>query len=347
MSGTGDVGDGMFSFRFEAKRTSTAVAAAEPAEKADYDWQPLTDLLPGPRWVSSIEASRFKAGRVYVTLDGHRSNDDAPYLFVSENFGETWRPLLANLPATIGSTRAIREDIENENLLYLGCEFGAWVSIDRGESWTRLNNNLPTVAVHEFAIHPTAGEVVAATHGRSLWILDVTPLRALAAGRPSGGPSLYQPNAAVYWRPEPRRGDDGPRSFTGQNGRSGAEIFYTLSEAPRRFKLEVRTLEGERLRELEAPTEPGLHKVTWDLRREPDETPAGPAGRGRGGRFGRRARLVPSGEYIVALTVDNQTLTQRLHVQTDPEYPDYRAWEMEEQELEYQRFLEELEADEP
>ncbi len=350
MAGTGEVGDGMFSFRFQAKRTSKAIAAARgdadaEAEADKYDWKALTDLLPGPRWVSSIEASRFKAGRVYVTFDGHRSNDDAPYLFVSENFGETWRPLLANLPAAIGSTRVIREDLHYENLLYLGCEFGAWVSIDRGESWTRLNNNLPTVAVHEFAIHPTAGEVVAATHGRSLWILDVTPLRALAAGRPSGGPALYQPNAAVYWRPEPRRGDDGPRAFTGSNGRDGAEIFYALAEAPQRFRLEIRTLEGERLRELEAPPEPGLHKITWDLRREPEDPPPGQQPRGRG-RFGRRARLVPSGEYIVALTVDNQTLTQRLHVQTDPEYPDYRAWEMEEQELEYQRFLEELEAEE-
>src|SRR5205807_1078493 len=78
-------------------------------------------------------------------------------------------------------SRVLREDVENSALLFVGTEFAVWVSTNRGATWTKLNNNLPTVAVHELAIHPTAGEMVAATHGRSLWVLDVTPLRQMSA----------------------------------------------------------------------------------------------------------------------------------------------------------------------
>src|SRR5207249_11400622 len=128
--------------------------------------------LPGPRWVAGIEPSRYVEGRAYVAFDAHRSDDDEPYVYVTEDFGATWKPICANLP--VGSTRVCREDIHNQNILYIGTEFGAWVSVNRGGSWTKMNNNLPTVAVHEFAQHPTTGEVVAATHGRSLGLLDVT-----------------------------------------------------------------------------------------------------------------------------------------------------------------------------
>jgi photosystem II stability/assembly factor-like uncharacterized protein len=134
-------------------------------------------LVPGPRWVASIEPSRFVEGRAYIALDAHRSDDDNPYLFVTEDFGQTWTPITANLP--VGSTRVLREDRANPNLLYCGTEFAAYASTNRGGSWTKINNNLPTVAIHEFAQHPTTGEMVAATHGRSLWVVDVTPLRQL------------------------------------------------------------------------------------------------------------------------------------------------------------------------
>src|SRR5206468_325160 len=138
------------------------------------DWTNVTKhlALPGYRWVASVEASRFAVGRCYVVLDGHRSDDDEPYVFVTEDFGKTWQSLRANLPW--GSTRVLREDLKNPNVLYLGTEFGVWCSLNRGQSWNSLNTNLPTVAVHELAQHPTNGELVAATHGRSLWILDIT-----------------------------------------------------------------------------------------------------------------------------------------------------------------------------
>ncbi len=147
------------------------------------NWANLIDRfrpagLPGPRWVSSIEASRAAAGRCYVVFDAHRSNDDEPYVFVTEDYGQTWRSLRANLPT--GSTRVLREDIHNPDLLYLGTEFAAFASINRGASWFKINGpTLPTVAIHEFAQPTTANEIVAATHGRSLWVLDVTTLRQM------------------------------------------------------------------------------------------------------------------------------------------------------------------------
>ena len=125
--------------------------------------------LKGKHRVSSIEASRFATGRCYVTLDGHYYDDDAPHVYMTDDSGKTWKAIDKGLPT--GPARVIREDVSNANLLYLGTEFGVWVSLDRGETWMRLNNNLPHVAVHEIAVHPTAGEIVAGTHGRSLWIL--------------------------------------------------------------------------------------------------------------------------------------------------------------------------------
>src|SRR5213079_1034568 len=110
----------------------------------------------------------------------------------------TWRPITANLPE-FGSTRVLREDVTNEGLLYCGTEFALFVSLDRGGWWTKLNNNLPTVAIHEVAVHPTAGEIVVATHGRSLWVLDVTPLRQMTADVLKAKAYLYRPNTAVRW----------------------------------------------------------------------------------------------------------------------------------------------------
>ena len=151
------------------------------------------------RWVATIEASRTVEGRAYVCLDGHRSDDDRPLLFVTEDFGATWKKINSNLPA-FGSTRCLREDAENPDVLYCGTEFSVFASIDRGATWTRINNNLPTVAVHEIAVHPTAGEIVAATHGRSIWILDVAALRQMKPSVLKDKAFLFKPNTTVRWQ---------------------------------------------------------------------------------------------------------------------------------------------------
>jgi photosystem II stability/assembly factor-like uncharacterized protein len=292
-------------------------------------WLNLSDRfnLPGPRWVSSIEPSRFEEGRAYLVFDAHRSDDDEPYVFVTEDYGQTWKSLRANLPT--GSTHVLREDVQNPNLLYLGTEFGIWVSLDRGGHWSKLNNNLPTVAVHEIAVHPTAGEIVAATHGRSLWVLDVTPLRQMTPEVLHAKANLYRPSAAVRWRNEPSRGSVygmGARRFTGQNPPRGAQIYYSLRQKADKVVLKVVDINGKTVRDFGVRNEPGLHRLDWDLNANPRTQGPGAGGRGGPGRGGQRGGggrgqgglAVANGVYRVVLSVDGTEFSQPLSIEADP-----------------------------
>lgn len=281
----------------------------QPAAQAEGGAKPISELLPKPMWVSSIEPSRHVRGRVYITIDGHRSDDDACYAFASEDDGKTWRMLTKDLPR--GSARVIREDLENPNVLYLGTEFAAWVSIDRGQSWAKFNSNLPTVAVHELAQHATRGEIVAGTHGRSLWVLDVTPVRQFTKDALEDRATLMRPNTAIRWRRLPSRGDSGTRQFVGENPPDGAQIFYSLTSNAGDVTLRIEDVAGRLIREYEdIPSSPGLHMIEWDLRRQV---------RGGGGRF-RRGPMVDAGTYRVVLHVDDDTFIHPLVVVEDPEY---------------------------
>ena len=240
--------------------------------------------LPEPCYVATIEASRYEEGRAYVAFDGHRSDIDDPLVYVTEDLGKTWKPLRANLPR--GSSRCLREDIKNGDLLYLGTEFGFWVSLDRGESWNSLNTNLPTVAVLDVAIHPTAGELVAATHGRSLWVLDVSPLRETTREVAKADVHLYKPTSAVRWRSAASHGGTN-RRFEGQNPSAGAMIDYTLARKAAKLSLKIVDVNGATVSELRAAGEPGLHRVVWNLTRGAAQG-AGPGL--RGGVGGGQAR---------------------------------------------------------
>ncbi len=240
--------------------------------------------LAKPCYVATIEASRYAEGRAYVTFDGHRSDIDDPLVYVTEDLGKTWKPLRANLPR--GSSRCLREDIKNGDLLYLGTEFGFWVSLDRGESWSSLNTNLPTVAVLDVAIHPTAGELVAATHGRSLWVLDVSPLRETTREVAKADVHLYKPTSAVRWRSAASHGGTN-RRFEGQNPSAGAMIDYTLARKAAKLSLKIVDVNGATVSELRAAGEPGLHRVVWNLTRGAAQG-AGPGF--RGGLGGGQAR---------------------------------------------------------
>jgi S1-C subfamily serine protease/photosystem II stability/assembly factor-like uncharacterized protein len=243
--------------------------------------------LSAPRWVSTIEASRFADGRVYVCLDGHRSNDDDPYVYVSEDFGKTWKSIRSNLPW--GSTRCLRESPFNENVLLVGTEFAVYASANRGEYWNKLNSNLPTVAVFDFAFHPNNGEVVAATHGRSLWIADITPLHQLAAAQLTESPFLYKPTTAIRWKREATRGTTN-RRYIGENPAAGASLFYSLPKKAEQVTVKIQDVNGTVLRELRGNVDAGLHRVGWDLiATAPPPTRGGGQGQGTGDRSGPRA----------------------------------------------------------
>jgi S1-C subfamily serine protease/photosystem II stability/assembly factor-like uncharacterized protein len=231
---------------------------------AGKTWTDITKNLGlvAPRWVSTIEASRFEDGRVYVCLDGHRSNDDDPYVLVSEDYGKTFKSLRANLPW--GSTRCLRESPFNENVLLVGTEFGLFASANRGETWSSLNSNLPTVAIFDLAFHPNNGEVVLATHGRSLWIGDITALHQLAPTHLTESPNLYKPTTAIRWRREASRGTTN-RRFIGENPPAGAVIYYTLPKKAENVSVKIIDVSGQTLREIRGSNEAGLQRVTWDF----------------------------------------------------------------------------------
>jgi photosystem II stability/assembly factor-like uncharacterized protein len=260
---------------------------------------------PGGFWVTSIEASKYVDGRCYVVFDAHRSNDDQPHVFVTEDFGETWKSLKANLP--VGSTRVLREDIVNQNLLYLGTEFGCYASIDRGGVWTRINGStgLPTVAVHEFAQPTTANDLVVATHGRSVWVLDVTPLRQLTTEVVKGKTALLSPSAVIQWK---RVGTppffESTRAFYGQNGPRGANIDYVIGKKAQKAGIKILDVAGKTVAEFPATTEPGYYRYNWDLRRS-----------------GGPVRTAASVDYRIVLTVDGTEHVQTLTVEPDPNTP--------------------------
>ena len=295
------------------------------APAATDDPVPFQQLVPTPMWISSIEASRYKEGRVYVTADGHRSDDDSPHVLVSEDYGETWRSLRANLPR--GSSRVIREDRVNRSLLYLGTEFGFYVSLNRGKDWIRFHNNLPTVAIHEVAQHRTCGDIVLATHGRSLWSIDITPLRQMTAKALAKDMLLCKPSEVIIWKRGQSRGSTGgARRFVGRNPSTQAQIFFALKKKPRTLTVAIHDQSGAKIRDLEVKPAAGLHRVSWNLRRNPRAGQASReemrrrfrSGSFRGRRGGFGSGSVGVGTYKVVVTADGESQEAEIKVSPDP-----------------------------
>lgn len=286
----------------------------------------IDQLLPGRRYVSDLKASRFSRKRVYATFDGHRSDDTLPHVFVSEDLGRTWTSLRNNLPDEAGSVRAILEDMNNEDVLYLGTEHGIYASIDRGASWTRFNSNLPTVPVHDLAQHKVMGELVAGTHGRSVWICDVSAMSQVTKDTMEADATLFRPTDVHLRARGKSRGRAGNHGFTATNPSSGATISYALTRRARSMSLEVLDGTGTVIATLDAPTDKGLHRVSWSLRAS--------GSRDAQGRR-RRARRVGPGMYTVRMTVGDDVQTQTFEVHNDPEQQttEWIAFEDAEEEL--------------
>ena len=143
------------------------------------NWNNVSTGLPKDLWVSRVQASTHKKSRVYASLNGYRWDDFKPYVYVSEDFGASWKNISSNLPAS--PVNVIKEDPVNMNVLYVGTDNGAYVSMDRGQSWHPFSEGLPNVAVHDLIIHPEASEIVLGTHGRSIYTADVSMLQMMDA----------------------------------------------------------------------------------------------------------------------------------------------------------------------
>ncbi|HEV7836465.1 MAG TPA: hypothetical protein VGO75_00240, partial [Gemmatimonadaceae bacterium] len=246
-------------------------------------WTDVTARFPGlPRktWVSRVEPSHFDTATVYVTFDNHRENDFRPYVYASTDFGKTFRSINSDLPASgIDFVHVIREDPVNRDLLFVGTDVAAYVSTNRGGSWQRFMTGLPTVPVHDLKIHPRDRELIAATHGRSIWIVDIAPLEEMnnaVMARPS---NFFTPKTAFQYSQANRQDFTGNRFFLAQNPPYGAELVYRLTGGNSRrdtTRITVTNIRGDTVRTFTGPGGPGLHRAYWDLRARPK--PLGPAG---------------------------------------------------------------------
>ena len=268
--------------------------------------------LPGPRYVSSIHPSAFETDRVYVTFDGHRSDDFATHVYVSEDAGDTWTSLIADLPDE--PCFVIREDPVNESLLFLGTEFSCYVSLDRGEHWFNLGSGLPTVAVRDLAIQDRDSDLIAATHGRGIWILDIAPLRQLTSRVATDDVHLFRPETAILWQTRGRY-RMGERVWRAPNPPAGAVAYAMFAAAPERPPvLTIHDVTGEQIASVKGVAQAGLQRFVWDgrVRRSTE-------GRGEGRRpRGRSSRRAPPGSYSMRLSAGDETLTQPLTLVADP-----------------------------
>jgi photosystem II stability/assembly factor-like uncharacterized protein len=289
------------------------------------NWKNVVDRIsgvPAETYVTRIIASHAAAGRAYVAFDGHRNNDFKPYLFVTEDFGETWKPIMANLqhPANV-----IREHPRNHNLLFVGTEFGLYISLNRGGSWMQFKNNLPTVPVDDIAIHPRENDLILGTHGRSIWVMDdMGPIEQMNDTIMAYSAHLFDIRPAVMWRIYNHKGSSGQKTFIASNPPYGALINYYLREqAKERPKVTILDSDGNLIRQLTGQGEPGIQRLTWDLRHQsplPPGIPPGPTGGGGGGRGpgGVTGPRVLPGTYVVKLSVDGREMVKHVLVEEDP-----------------------------
>lgn len=262
-------------------------------------WTDVSDRFPGlPRgtWVSRVEPSHVDSATVYVSFDGHRTGDYRPYVYVSTDFGRTFRSIVGNLPTTGPAfVHVIREDPTNPNVLYVGTDVGAYVSLDRGRTWRRLGQGLPTVPVHDIKIHPRDREIVAGTHGRSIYILEATPLQEWGDSVATRPAFLFTPAPAYLYPPFFAGGSQGHERFVGDSPPLGARLWYWIGAGAARdsVRVVITDVRGDTVRVLRGPARSGLNVITWDLRARPE--PLGPAARRDSLRMAqRRAQVLDS-----------------------------------------------------
>lgn len=291
-------------------------------------WQDVTPANVEDGIVNSIEVSPHDAGTVHITVLRHKFGDFKPYIFTSDDYGRRWRSIADGLPDS-AYTRVLREDTVRSGLLYAGTFYGVFMSFDGGANWQPLQQNLPVVGITDLKVKDD--DLVAATDGRSFWILDnLSPLRQLDSDIADSDVHLFTPAAALKL--------DFHREYNagmGENPPNGAILDYYFSEAPDIATLEIVDDEGKVVRSFTAgekaaedepakkfggaytskplPAEAGMNRFVWDLRREPLVQIAEP--------FlytSLEPSRVPPGTYTARLTVDDAVQTASFEVRPDP-----------------------------
>jgi photosystem II stability/assembly factor-like uncharacterized protein len=302
------------------------------------NWTNVTPNIPGLPplgTVRNIDASKWDAGKAYMTVDFHQVGNFAPYVYTTEDFGQSWTKITEGIAdSPLSYARNIREDPVRPGLLYLGTENALYVSFDDGNNWRPFQSNLPTAPMYWIVVQEHFNDLVVGTYGRGFWILDdITPLQQLTAEVTASEAHLFEPRNAYRFRPitplmytlvDPSGGEDPPY---------GASISYWLAEEPDEdatVKIKIKDAAGEAIRELESTKKAGINRIWWDLKGEEsteiklrtkplyaDWVELGEE-RWREANVGRISVLAPPGEYTVSLEVEGKEYSQKLKVLKDP-----------------------------
>ncbi len=313
-------------------------------------------MVPVRTWVSRVEPSHFDPATAYVSFDGHRTGNFTPYVLKTTDFGRTWTNVTANLPAR-GPVYVVKEDLKNPLLLFAGTEYGVYASIDGGGAWHKMMTGMPTVPVHDLVIHPRDNDLVAGTHGRSLWILDdITPLQQLTPAVLASNAHAFSNRVATIWKAVSRGATRGHMLFQGRNPltmsqsaplnspteiRNSATVnFYVGPASVTSAKIEISESAGTRTFTADIPVRQGVNRYFWPMTFAGGAAPA--PGRGRqggrggdaaaggdadapppqpargGGRGGGAAAQAGPGTYRVKLTIGDQTVHSVIVVRPDP-----------------------------
>jgi photosystem II stability/assembly factor-like uncharacterized protein len=283
-------------------------------------WSNLTKNVPGlpaSSWVSWVEAGRFNEGTAYATFDRHTFGDFKPHVYRTTDYGRTWTSLVGEGSGVRGYAHVIKEDLKAPNLLYLGTEFGLYISVDGGGHWAAFKGrDFPSVAVRDIAIQPRDNDLVLATHGRGIWIIDdITPLRSLT-------PELMAKTLAILpSRPIQQRQENfggwngGDAVFTGENPAGGAVITYYQPTRALigKLKIEVLDADGHVLDTPSASKRPGINRVSWNMRAP---APRAPSAAQLAFNASQGPRL-PPGDYTVRITKGDQVFTSKITIVLD------------------------------
>jgi photosystem II stability/assembly factor-like uncharacterized protein len=274
--------------------------------------------LPKASWVSWVEAGLYDNGTAYAAFDRHTFGDVDPHVFKTTDFGKTWTPLVSAGSGVRGYAHVIKEDPVAQNILYLGTEFGLWISLDSGKHWALYKGHeFPTVAVRDIVVHPRESDLVLATHGRGIWIVDdITPLRKMTPEVMAQEATFLQAKPAQQRLSANGGWAEGSAVFTGPNPPDAALITYYQKKRHifGKMKLEIFDAQGKLVDTLPPNSRRGISRVEWAMRlKAPRVPPAATAAF----EAAQGPRVLP-GTYTVKMTRGTETYSTQLVVTLDP-----------------------------
>ena len=276
------------------------------------------DRIPFDRWVVRVTPSQHVLERCYVAFSGYRTHDeDTTYLFVTEDFGQTWRDLSGGM---MNNVNDIVEDPDNPDMLYLATDYGLFVSWDRGQNWVNMSESAPDVIMYDLDIQTRERDLAIGTYGRGIYIADVWPFKEFSTETFAKEVHLFEPQRVIDWAWITQGGPSYGEFAYASNPSTEAKIYYYLKNEVESASLDIYTLEGEQLASarIQGATSAGLHLGTWNLRITP-QPGAGGARQFAGGGRGFGSRSAEPGTYKVVLMVNGEEAASHyLRIVLDP-----------------------------